>query len=70
MNKIIFQIGLLVFCVSVVIFAVMGNGMMEVLAKSFIVFIAAIVTVVGIVVGASMLSEKEKQEPESQSTPA
>ncbi|MBP9212785.1 MAG: hypothetical protein KBF97_08280 [Bacteroidetes bacterium] len=65
MNKIIFQVGLLSFCVSVVIFSILGNDMLDVVSKSFIVFIAAIVTMVGIVVAASMLSEKQKTEPEN-----
>lgn len=70
MNKIIFQVGLLSFCVSVVIFSTLGNEMLEVVSKSFIVFIAAIVTMVGIVVATSMLSVKEKTEPENNSTVA
>ncbi|NUN69067.1 MAG: hypothetical protein HUU02_05100 [Bacteroidetes bacterium] len=65
MNKIIFQVGLLSFCVSVVIFSTLGNEMLDVVSKSFIVFIAAIVTMVGIIVAASMLSEKPKTEPEN-----
>lgn len=65
MNKIIFQVGLLSFCVSVVIFSILGNDMLDVVSKSFIVFIAAIVTMVGIIVAASMLSEKQKTEPEN-----
>jgi hypothetical protein len=70
MNKIIFQVGLLSFCVSVVIFSTLGNEMLEVVSKSFIVFIAAIVMMVGIVVATSMLSVKEKTETENNSTVA
>jgi hypothetical protein len=64
MNKIIFQVGLLSFCVSVVVFTTLGNEVLEVVSKSFIVFIAAIVTMIGVVVGTSMLSAKEKPEPQ------
>lgn len=64
MNKIIFQVGLLSFCVSVVIFSTMGNEVLEVVSKSFIVFIAAIVTMIGVIVGTSLLSAKEKSEPQ------
>jgi hypothetical protein len=64
MNKIIFQIGLLVFCVSVVVFTILGNDVVDVIARSFIIFIASIVAMVGIVVATSLLSVKEKVNPE------
>jgi Na+/pantothenate symporter len=64
MNKIIFQIGLLVFCVSVVVFTTLGNDVVDVIARSFIVFIASIVAMVGVVVATSLLSVKEKVNPE------
>lgn len=64
MNKIIFQIGLLVFCVSVVVFTILGNDVVDVIARSFIIFIASIVAMVGVVVATSLLSVKEKVNPE------
>ena len=64
MNKIIFQIGLLTFCIAVVVFTILGDSVVDVISKSFIVFIAAIVAVVGIVVAASMLTAKEKTDAE------
>lgn len=64
MNKIIFKIGLLTFCVAVVVFTTMGSDVLEVVARSFIIFIASIVAMVGVVVATSLLSAKEKTNPE------
>lgn len=64
MNKIIFQVGMLAFCVSVVIFSTLGDEVLNVVSKSFIVFIAAIVAMVGVITATSLLSVKEKTSPE------
>lgn len=63
MNKIIFQVGLLAFCISTVIFSVLGLPLLEVIAKAFIVFIAAIAGIIAIVFIAAAFSDKEKEYP-------
>jgi cation transporter-like permease len=63
MNKIIFQVGLLALCVAVVVFSTMGHDVLDVIAKSFIVFVASIVIMVGVIVATSLLSVREKTDP-------
>jgi len=63
MNKIIFQVGLLAFCISTVVFSVLGSPLLEVLAKAFIVFIAAIVGMIVILFATAAFSDKEKEFP-------
>jgi hypothetical protein len=41
MNKIIFQIGLLLFFVSIVLFSMSGGEILDVVMRAFIVFIGA-----------------------------
>jgi hypothetical protein len=41
MNKIIFQIGLLLFFVSIVLFSLSGGEILDVVMRAFIVFIGA-----------------------------
>lgn len=41
MNKIIFQIGLLLFFVSIVLFSMSGGEILDVIMRAFIVFIGA-----------------------------
>lgn len=42
MNKIIFQIGMLAFCVSTVLFSSQGSDLMETVARSFVVFVVTV----------------------------
>jgi Co/Zn/Cd efflux system component len=46
MNKVIFQIGLLVFCMSIVYFGTQGLSAMEMISRSFMVFMIAIAGIV------------------------
>ncbi|KAB2925963.1 MAG: hypothetical protein F9K22_01340 [Bacteroidetes bacterium] len=64
MNKIIFQIGILAFCVAAVAYASLGYDAVDIVARSFIVFIAAIVVVVAVIVGTSLLTTKQKHGTE------
>jgi hypothetical protein len=38
MNKTIFQMGLLAFCIAAVVYGIQGVGLVETLARSFLVF--------------------------------
>jgi succinate-acetate transporter protein len=60
MSKIIFQVGLLAFCISTVVFSIYGSPLLEVIAKSFIIFIAAVIGMIAIIFASSALSEREK----------
>jgi hypothetical protein len=42
MNKIIFQIGALAFCISLVAFGAEGYGMMDMFYRAFIVFVGVV----------------------------
>ncbi|MBW7886924.1 MAG: hypothetical protein H3C35_01010 [Bacteroidetes bacterium] len=66
MNKIIFQIGLLAFCVTAVVYASMGMDIVEIIAKAFVVFIATIGALLGVVFVASMMTVKPKETNEAE----
>lgn len=68
MNKIIFQIGLLAFCISTVVFSVFGAPLLEVIAKAFIVFIAAIVGMIAVLFATAAFSDKEKELENAEKT--
>ncbi len=42
MNRVIFQIGVLTFCVAVVYFGTAGMGVVDMVARGFIVFMAVV----------------------------
>lgn len=69
MNKIIFQIGLLAFCISAVLYATQGLELLEVVAKAFIIFVATIAVLIGIIFAVSMLSVKEKETQNAELPP-
>ena len=53
MRKMIFEIGLLAFCVSAVVFVLQGYGIFDTLGRAFIVFVGVVLTgVVGLAVSA------------------
>ncbi len=68
MNKIIFQIGLLAFCISTVAFSVFGSPLLEVIAKSFMVFIAAIIGMLAVLFASAIFSDKGKELEEAEKT--
>lgn len=61
MTKVMFQIGLLAFFVSAVIFGTQGLSLMDMVARSFIVFIAVVAGQVLVLVVASAM--KRAPEP-------
>ena len=44
MRKVIFELGLLAFCVSTVVFVLQGYGIFDTLGRAFIVFIGLVMT--------------------------
>ena len=61
MTKVMFQVGLLAFFVSAVVFGTQGFALMDMVARSFIVFIAVIAGQVLVLVVASAM--KSAPEP-------
>lgn len=60
MNKIIFQIGMLGFCVSAVLFGVQGMSLLETAARAFIVFIVVVCAIAVVLLMSSLIMSKEK----------
>lgn len=60
MTKVMFQIGLLAFFVSAVIFGTQGLSLMDMVARSFIVFIAVVAGQVLVLVVASAMKSAPK----------
>jgi hypothetical protein len=61
MNKLVFQIGLLVFCVSVVYFGTQGLDAIQMVSRSFMVFMAVVsgLVVVAMVVSSALRAGKD-----------
>lgn len=60
MNKIIFQIGMLGFCVSAVLFGTQGMSLMETVARAFIVFIVVVCAIAVVMLMSSLIMSREK----------
>lgn len=58
MNKLIFQIGILAFFISAVIFGVQEFSLFDTLARAFIVFIAVVILGIMVMIFVSYLHEK------------
>jgi len=65
MNKIIFQIGMLGFCVSAVLFGTQGMSLMETVARAFIVFIVVVCAIAVVLLVSSLIVSKEKTADET-----
>jgi hypothetical protein len=58
MNKVIFQIGLLAFCVSFVLFSAEGDDIMQTAQRAFVVFALVVSGIAVLLFAASALSVK------------
>ena len=58
-NKIIFQIGVLAFCVTAVFLGIQNLSLMETISRSFIVFVGAVLTVALVLIAGSMFAAKD-----------
>ncbi len=63
MNKIIFQIGLLAFCVSAVMFATERTHLLEAVSRSFIVFVGVVVLTAVSLSVVAMVTKKRNDTP-------
>ncbi|MDL1894129.1 hypothetical protein FBQ87_14775 [Sphingobacteriales bacterium CHB3] len=71
MNKLIFQIGVLGFCVATVIFGGSGGSVMEIVSRSFIVFVGIVLAATAIVLVGGMMIQRnivDSQPSEKEST--
>ncbi|MER3522586.1 MAG: hypothetical protein C4326_00600 [Ignavibacteria bacterium] len=67
MNKLIFQIGILGFCISAVVFGSSGATLLEIVSRSFLVFVGIVLAfVVVLIVSSAMIENNEKhQQPKN-----
>ena len=65
MNKIIFQIGMLGFCVAAVVFGTQEMSLMETVARAFIVFIIVVCALAGMLLASSMIVSRDREEGEA-----
>lgn len=64
MNKIIFQIGILGFCIAAVIFGGSGGGVLDIVSRAFIVFVGVVLAVTAVVlVGGTMIEKNSTTAP-------
>lgn len=67
MNKIIFQLGLLAFFVSIVFFASQNHPMLDTIARSFIIFVGVVFFVAMVVAVSVLFTNKTKSGSEIES---
>ncbi len=67
MNKLIFQIGVLGFCVAAVVYGGSGGSILDILFRSFVVFVGIILaaTMIVVVLGTMMERNRTKEQPEA-----
>ena len=73
MNKIIFQIGLLAFCVASVIYSSRGDDVLHTIAQAFIIFMVVVCAIAALLFVASAFSARNpdrSQRPASPEQPA
>ena len=63
-NKIIFQIGVLAFCVTAVFLGIQNISLMDTISRSFIVFVGVILTMALALMAGSMFIAKSAAQPE------
>jgi hypothetical protein len=68
-NKIIFQIGLLAFCVSAVIFATERMHLVEAVSRSFIVFVGVVLVSAAALMVVSTVGKKHTDAGSPQAPP-
>ncbi len=66
MNKIIFQIGLLAFCVCVVLFGTQMSSLLDAIVRSFLVFIGVILLALMVVGVSALFSSHERTAQEDE----
>jgi high-affinity Fe2+/Pb2+ permease len=63
MNKIIFQLGILGFCIAAVVFGGSGGSVLDIVSRSFIVFVGIVFAAMALLlVGGAMLEKNTSQK--------
>ena len=72
MNKIVFQNGILGFCVSAVVFGGSGGSVLDIVSRSFIVFVGIVIAaaVILFVAGSMLHNSMEHKAMENKTDPA
>jgi Kef-type K+ transport system membrane component KefB len=68
MNKLIFQIGVLGFCIAAVVFGGSGGSIIEIVSRSFIVFVGIVLAATALVLVAGTMMEKNAMHDEARHT--
>ncbi len=63
MTKIIFQIGMLAFCVAAVLFGLEHTDLLDIIARSFVVFIAVVGAMMIVLLVVANFAEHRAAEP-------
>lgn len=61
MNKVLFQIGLLTFCISIVYFGVQDIPVIDLLSRSFIIFVGVVAGGVLVVLSVRMFATEQER---------
>ena len=70
MTKVIFQIGLLSFCVAAVLFGLQHTDLLEIVARAFVVFIAVVGAMMIILLVVANFAEHKTMGPDAEVRPA
>ncbi len=63
MNKLIFQLGILGFCVSAVVFGTGNAGLLDIISSAFLVFVGIVLAIVMVVmIGGTMLESNRRRQ--------
>jgi len=66
MNKVIFQLGLLAFCVASVLFGIQDMSLLEVVARAFLVFVIVVCAIAAVLMIASSFTRPSEPGQENQ----
>ena len=69
MTKVVLQVGLLAFCVSVVLFGTQGLPLFDIIARAFIVFIAVVIAQVVLLMVATNMRRTSSHRAAAASKP-
>ncbi len=63
MNKLIYQLGILGFCVSAVVFGTGNAGLLDIISSAFLVFVGIVLAIVMVVmIGGTMLESNRRRQ--------
>jgi hypothetical protein len=69
MNKLIFQIGILGFCIAAVVYGGSGGSILDIVSRAFIVFVGIVLAVTAILLVGGTMLEKNKMNVQPEQKP-